>query len=53
MSTNDVMRILADGDLMYLYDEGVLDVALLRVAVERGYIDVDTANSWYETLMDI
>ena len=53
MNYNDIMRILADGDLMYLYDEGVLDVALLRLGVERGYIDIDTATCWYETLMDI
>ena len=53
MTTREIMMNLRSGDLMNLYEEGVLDVALLRLAVENNYIDVDTATMWYETLMDI
>lgn len=53
MTFNKVYEYLREGKLMELYEEGCLDVGGLRMAVDNGWIDVDTATSWYEVLMDI
>ena len=52
MTHTEIFTLLKESRLAELHELGALDTCLLRMAVNRGYIDIDTANYWSAMLMD-
>ena len=53
MTYEMIYSLMQCGNIIDVYEEGMLSVYWLRLAVNNGWITIEQANSWYETLMNI
>lgn len=53
MTYEMIYSLMQCGEVMEVYDAGMLDVYWLRLAVDKGWMTIEKANSWYETLMNL
>jgi hypothetical protein len=47
-----IWNLLKAGDLDALYHERCLDTGLIKLAVNKGWIDTDAASKWNAILQD-